>query len=203
VQSSLPWYVARSAGLVTWALLVASMVWGVLLATRALGRRPTPVWLLSMHRYLGGLACVFTVVHVGAVLIDRYVHFSVADALVPFSSAWRPGAVACGVVGLYLLGAIEMTSLARRRLPRRLWRSVHGLSYLLFASSTLHAMTAGTDVGALLSTAAVATISTITVFGGGLAWWTRGRAGPTEPARATTSGPTQVLHRPDPAGARR
>ena len=31
---NLPWYVARAAGLVSWALLVLSMTWGFLLQTR-------------------------------------------------------------------------------------------------------------------------------------------------------------------------
>jgi DMSO/TMAO reductase YedYZ heme-binding membrane subunit len=59
-------------------------------------------------------------------------------------------AVAWGIVGLYLLLAVELTSLVRRRLPRRLWRAVHALSFPLFALATVHGLTAGTDRGNLL-----------------------------------------------------
>jgi hypothetical protein len=41
--------------------------------------------------------------------------------------------------------AIELTSLAMRRLPRRLWRWVHMTSFLLAVSATVHGLTAGTD----------------------------------------------------------
>jgi hypothetical protein len=145
--TALPWYIARSAGLVGWALLTASVIWGLVISTKASarGRRPRPAWTLDLHRYLGGLGTVFTGVHVGAILIDTYVPFSLTDALVPFASSWRPGAVAWGVVSLYLLLAIELTSLARKRLPRRAWRAIHFAAFPLFAMSTMHAITAGTD----------------------------------------------------------
>lgn len=60
-------------------------------------------------------------------------------------SRYRPGAVAWGVVGFYLLVAIEITSFARHRLPRRLWRATHYLSFPLFPACTVHGITAGTD----------------------------------------------------------
>jgi predicted ferric reductase len=58
---------------------------------------------------------------------------------------WHPLAVAWGIVGLYLLLAVELTSLAMSRLPRRLWRRVHMASFLVFATTSVHALTAGTD----------------------------------------------------------
>jgi hypothetical protein len=48
---------------------------------------------------------------------------------------------------MYLLVAIEITSLLMRRLPRRLWRAVHFTSFGLFAFTTIHALTAGSDAG--------------------------------------------------------
>jgi len=58
---------------------------------------------------------------------------------------WHPVAVAWGIVGSYLLLAVELTSLARTRLPRTLWRRVHYASFLLFAATTVHGLSAGTD----------------------------------------------------------
>ena len=98
MDAKITWYVARSSGLVTWALILMTIVWGLLLATRALGSRPTPAWLLSLHRYLGALALVFLGVHVGAILLDSYTDFSVVNVLVPFTSSWDPLAVAWGIV---------------------------------------------------------------------------------------------------------
>ena len=77
MSGTFPWYVARAAGLVSWALLAAATLWGLALSTRALGDRPRANWLLDMHRWLGGTALAFTGVHVIALLADQYVHFGV------------------------------------------------------------------------------------------------------------------------------
>jgi sulfoxide reductase heme-binding subunit YedZ len=139
------WYVARAGGLLAWGLLAASVVWGVVLSTRILGRRPRPAWLLDLHRYLGGLAVIFVAVHVGAIMADSYVSFSPIATFVPFASTWHPDAVAWGIVAMYLVLAVELTSLARRHLPLRVWRRVHYLSFAVFVLATVHGLSAGTD----------------------------------------------------------
>jgi sulfoxide reductase heme-binding subunit YedZ len=145
VSSQVFWFAARASGIVAWALAASSVIWGLALSTRVLGRRPRPAWLFDLHRFLGGLALTFTGVHILAVLADSYVHFSLLDVLVPLTSDWHPLAVAWGILGLYLLLAVELTSLARTRLPRRLWRRVHYASFVVFAATTVHGLTAGSD----------------------------------------------------------
>jgi predicted ferric reductase len=163
--SKITWYVARSSGLVAWALIVITIVWGLLLATRVLGRRPTPAWLLNLHRYLGALALAFLGVHVGAILLDSYTDFSVVNVVVPFTGNWDPVAVAWGIVAMYLLVAIEVTSLLRHRMSQRLWHAVHLTSYFVFALSTVHVLSAGTDVKAIIASSLAVLIATVAVFG--------------------------------------
>lgn len=139
------WYVARATGIVAWSLLTLSMTWGLMLRTKILNGRPTPRWLLDLHRFLGGLSIVFVALHLAGLVADSYAHFGPAELFVPFASSWRPGAVALGVVALYLLAAVEVTSLLMRHLPRRWWRAVHLSSFATFLLSTLHTVTAGTD----------------------------------------------------------
>ena len=141
------WYLARATGIVSWALLSLSVLWGVVLSTRLLGRRATPAWLLDLHRFLGGTAVVFVALHLVGLVGDSYVHFGPSELLVPLASAWRPVAVAWGVVALYLLVAVEVTSLLRRRLPNRVWRRVHATSFAVWVLSTVHLFAAGTDAG--------------------------------------------------------
>lgn len=139
------WYIARSSGLVAWALLAASVLWGLLLATRVFGRTPSPKWLTDLHRFLGGIAVIFTAIHVGALVADSYVHFGTKEVLVPFASSWKPLAVAWGVISMWILVAVEGSSLLMRHLPRRLWRGIHFSSFVLFFTATFHAISAGTD----------------------------------------------------------
>jgi DMSO/TMAO reductase YedYZ heme-binding membrane subunit len=145
LTSMLPWYVARAGGIVAWALATASVLWGLAFTSRALGRRPRPAWLFDLHRFLGGLALAFTAVHVLAVVADSYVRFTLVNVLVPFTGHWHPVAVAWGVIALYLMLAVELTALARSRLPRALWRRVHYASFAVFGLATIHALAAGTD----------------------------------------------------------
>jgi len=145
MTSQMLWYVARAGGIVAWGLAASSVVWGLALSTHVLGRKPRPAWLFDLHRFLGGLAVIFTGVHVLAVLFDTYVHFSMVNVLVPFTGAWHPAAVAWGIVGFYLLLAVELTSLARAHISKKLWRRAHFASFGLFVMATVHALTAGTD----------------------------------------------------------
>jgi sulfoxide reductase heme-binding subunit YedZ len=108
-------------------------------------RKPSPKWFTDLHRFLGGTAVVFVAVHVGTIVADSYVHFGLADVLVPFVSRWHPVAIAWGVVALWLIFAIEVSSLAMRFLPRRVWHAIHLSSFVLFVSATMHALASGPD----------------------------------------------------------
>jgi sulfoxide reductase heme-binding subunit YedZ len=170
MSGTLPWYVARSSGLVAWALLAASVVWGLLMTSKVMRGRTKNSWLLDLHRWLGGLALIFTGVHVVSIMGDTYVHFGLASVLVPLATNWHPLAVAWGVASMYLLVAVELTSLARRHLSNRLWKRVHFLSFPLFVTSTLHGVTAGTDgrtpmalIGALLVAGAVTMLTVVRI----------------------------------------
>jgi hypothetical protein len=168
MDNTLLWYVARASGLVAWALVSTSVLSGLSLSTRVFGKRPRPGWLLDLHRYLGGTALVFTAIHVVAIVSDTYVPFGLVEVLAPFASTWKPSAVALGIVSLYLLVAIELTSLLRHRLPRKLWRRIHFASFPLFVLATLHLLTAGTDAGntplQALVVAVIAAVGGLTTF---------------------------------------
>lgn len=158
------WYVARATGITAWALAAVSVIWGLALSTRVLGKKPNGPWLLDLHRFVGGLSVVFVGLHLVGLVGDSYSHFGVADLLVPFASSWKPGAVALGVVALYLLVAIEVTSLLMKRIPKRVWRAVHFSSAGVYVLGTAHLLLAGTDASNRLLLAAVWLTSAVATF---------------------------------------
>lgn len=163
------WYVSRASGIVAWALLALAVLWGLALSTRALGRRPPAPWLLDVHRFMGGLAVLFTIVHFGSLALDPWMTseygYTLVDAFVPFASQWKPGAVAWGVVAFWLLLAVELTSLVRTRLPQDLWRWVHLCSYPLYAMATIHLLTAGSERNnPVLRWSVLATVGAVVFF---------------------------------------
>lgn len=138
------WYTSRAAGSVAWVLLSASVLMGLTLSSRDSRVFPTG-WSIDLHRFLSTLSITFLGVHMAALVPDNFVHFSWAELFVPFASEWQPGAVAWGVVGAWLLVAVEVTSLLRKRMPTRLWRAIHMLSFIVWLAATVHLFVAGTD----------------------------------------------------------
>lgn len=164
MNDQLYWYLARSGGVAAWAMLAFSVVWGLVLSTKAFGSKPRPNWLLDLHRFVGGAAVVFTGIHIASLMLDSYIEFGVREILIPFTSTYRPGAVAWGVIAFYVLLAVEITSLLRKRISKRAWRATHFLSFPLFILGTAHGVTAGTDKDTFLLRAAFI-IATATVGG--------------------------------------
>jgi hypothetical protein len=143
--SQLTWYAARASGLVAWAVVTASILWGLALSTRLIRKPGASAWTRDLHRFLGTLSLVFVAVHIAALVADNFVYFGPGEVFVPMYSAWRPGPVAWGIAATYLLVAVQLTSWTMRRLPRRLWHAVHLSSLPMFVFVTVHGFTAGAD----------------------------------------------------------
>jgi methionine sulfoxide reductase heme-binding subunit len=139
------WYLSRSTGIIAWVLGFASVIWGMLLSTRAMGRKVKGPWLLDLHRWLAALTCTFVVVHVAVLSFDSYAPFSVSEMLVPMASEWKPVPVLWGIIALYALVVVQISSLIKNRLPKKLWHSLHLLSIVFYVTSTVHMLMAGSD----------------------------------------------------------
>ena len=96
-------------------------------------------------RASGLVAWAFVAVHIAALWADNFVYFGGREMFVPFASPWRPGAIAWGIAATYLLVAIQVTSWMMKRLPRKLWHSIHLLSIPMFVFVTFHGFTSGAD----------------------------------------------------------
>ena len=144
-NAKLSWYAARSSGLIAWAVVTASILWGLVVATRLIKKKGVPAWFLDLHKFLGTLSVVFVAVHVFALWADNFVHFGPRELFVPMAAAWRPGPVAWGIAATYLLVAIQLTSWTMRRIPRKIWHAVHLMSFPMFVLATVHGFTAGAD----------------------------------------------------------
>jgi len=140
------WFATRGAGLMTWAVAAGSVVFGLLMSSKLMGKDPGFPWLLDLHRFFSTLTSVFLALHLVTLWADSYVEFGWLELFVPLTSEWRPGAVAWGVLSLYLLVAVELSSLLREHIPARAWHGIHLLSYVTLVFGTIHAWQAGTDV---------------------------------------------------------
>ena len=140
------WYFARSAGIVAYLLLSASVVAGTLMSGRAMLTWPRFA-VEELHRFLAILTGIFIVLHGASLLLDRVVPISLGQMLVPFTSPYRPFAVGLGATAAELLAAVGLTNLFRAELPRVFWRRVHYLTIPAWALATMHGLLAGSDAG--------------------------------------------------------
>jgi len=139
------WHLARASGIVSWLMLTALVLWGIVLATDLFPEHRRPAWLLAAHKWLGWLSVGFIGVHMAALVADSYVAFGLVDLLVPFASAWKPIPVALGVIAMWGIAVVQATSVARKRFSKKTWRRIHLTSYGTYWLASFHGTFSGTD----------------------------------------------------------
>lgn len=139
------WYLVRSAGMMAYGLLAASMLWGLFLSSHLLKDwSPGPLTLL-LHATTSWLAVVLSAAHALLLLFDNYYTYTLSDLVVPFTGPYRPFAVGLGVIAFWLVLAITLSFSLRKLIGHRNWLWLHYTSYGSFALITAHVLLAGTD----------------------------------------------------------
>jgi len=139
------WYVTRAAGIMSYLLLWLSTVWGLAVSNKILDPVLHRAFTYDFHQFLSLLALGFIFLHIGVLLADQYLPFSVAQILVPFAAPYRPVWVGLGTIGLYLTLLVSVTFYIRRWIGQKTLRVIHLVSYLAFIAAALHGLFAGTD----------------------------------------------------------
>jgi methionine sulfoxide reductase heme-binding subunit len=140
------WYLARGTGAVALVLLTASVVIGILGSVRFVAARWPRFAIDSVHRDVSLLVIVVLVIHVVTSVLDGFAPITLLDGVIPFNSPYRPLWLGLGTLSFDLLVAIAITSLIRRRLGYRTWRTVHWLAYASWPVAVLHGLGTGSDV---------------------------------------------------------
>ena len=139
------WYVTRAAGLTAYFLLWLSMVWGMGISTKIFHSAVDGTYTYDFHEFLSLLGLGFVVLHVGVLMLDKYLPFSLAQVLIPFIDPYRPFWVGLGIIGFYLFLLVTVTFYIRSRIGTQAFRSIHVISLLGYLGATLHGLYAGTD----------------------------------------------------------
>ena len=145
-SSSPLWFLTRSTGLVSFALLTVATVLGIAATQRALA---SPAWprfaTQQLHRNVSLLSIVFLVAHVLTTLLDNYVTVGWTALVIPFLSPYHRFWVGMGTIASDLMLAIVVTSLWRTRISARAWRIVHYSAYIAWPFALGHYLFTGTD----------------------------------------------------------
>ena len=140
------WYLARGTGAVALVLLTASVVIGILGSVRFVAERWPRFAIDAVHRDVSLLVLVVLVIHIVTSVLDGFAPITLLDGVIPFNSPYRSLWLGLGTLSFDLLLAIAVTSLVRRRLGYRAWRTVHWLAYLSWPVAVLHGLGTGSDV---------------------------------------------------------
>jgi DMSO/TMAO reductase YedYZ heme-binding membrane subunit len=147
VSSHALWFATRGFGVVSLLLLTAIVVLGVASATRWKSARWPRFVVAGLHRNLTLLALVFIASHVITTVADGFAPISFLNAVLPFTSAYRPVWLGLGAVAFDLLLALTITSLLRARIGYGRWRALHWLAYASWPIALVHGLGTGTTRG--------------------------------------------------------
>jgi hypothetical protein len=145
---SLTWDVARTGGLVAYALLTTSVAMGLVLSLGWRSPRWTRFVTTEVHRYVTLLALVFVVIHGAAIALDPFIRMSLPEVLVPFLTSYRPVWVALGIIAGYLVVAVYLSERIRGRIGYAWWRRFHGVAFVAFVGALVHGIGTGSDTRA-------------------------------------------------------
>ncbi|HEY8998779.1 MAG TPA: hypothetical protein VIM53_00490 [Candidatus Saccharimonadales bacterium] len=157
ISESWTWYVIRAAGFVAAGLLILLMLSGIGQVTGLLYKFIDPIKAWAIHKALAFALCGAIVVHVGFLLIDQYLPFSLVQVLVPFASHYSNHttllglslsgiAVALGVLAMYGVAIVVLSSLGWIDTKKGVWRKLHYLNYFIILAVFVHALGTGSDL---------------------------------------------------------
>lgn len=146
--STLLWSLTRAAAVTAYVVLALTTVLGLLRSlarVTAIRTRWLTLSLDDLHQFSALLTAGFVALHLGTLLVDTYMNFSIVNILIPLAQPYRPFATDLGVLALYALGLVLISSWLRSRLKYATWRALHYASFVAFLFVTAHGLLAGSD----------------------------------------------------------
>ncbi|MGB7589399.1 MAG: ferric reductase-like transmembrane domain-containing protein [Solirubrobacterales bacterium] len=139
------WLAARSAGIVAFLLIAASVILGLFLASGVWRRPGLTRDLVKVHQQLALAGLLLIGVHGVCLLGDKWLKPGIGGIAIPFTIAYRPLWVGLGIVAGYLAALLGPTFYLRRRIGTRRWRQIHRITVAVYVLAVLHSLGSGTD----------------------------------------------------------
>lgn len=144
-DEKLIWHLVRSSGMVSYMLLLAATVWGLIMSSQfAKNWSPGPV-SMTLHSTISWLALLLGLGHGLLLMFDDYFTYTLSNILIPFTGPYRPEVVGLGTLGFWIIVVVSLSFPLKKYIGHKVWRRVHFLSYVAFALVSIHGLFAGTD----------------------------------------------------------
>jgi sulfoxide reductase heme-binding subunit YedZ len=138
------WDTTRALALTSYLLLFVSMVAGILQSMKIMPPK-SRANLATTHNLTGWFGLLFGLTHGLVLLYDTYVGYSLAEILIPFTAKKDAFEIGLGVITMYIMFLLVLSSDLLKRLGKKVWRSVHYLSFPAFIMALYHGIAIGTD----------------------------------------------------------
>ncbi|MFT3895979.1 MAG: ferric reductase-like transmembrane domain-containing protein [Anaerolineales bacterium] len=139
------WYLSRGSAFVALSLLWLSMALGLLITNKIARTWPGVPVSFALHEFISILGLGFALFHALILMGDRYIGYTLAQVLVPFSSNYEPFWVGLGQVGFYTMLIVTLSFYVRSRIGQKTWRALHYISFITYLIALLHGITSGSD----------------------------------------------------------
>jgi len=141
------WLLARASGLLAYTMLTLTVVAGLTLRARLLGRVVSPKIVTAIHRTLSFVGFGALALHAMLLVLDTSVDVPLVAVFIPGLAGYRTLATSLGVVAAELWLLIHLSFRLRRRIGVARWRALHMLSFPTWGLAALHGIFAGSDSG--------------------------------------------------------
>lgn len=141
------WITSRAAGIAAMVLASAAVGAGLLIGSRGGGLRGFGGDTKALHEALSLATLVAIAVHGVALLGDHYLHPSIFEISIPFTSAYRSFWTGIGIAAGWGLAALGLSYYARAWVGQSRWRSLHRFTALFWIFAIAHSLGSGTDAG--------------------------------------------------------
>ncbi|MCE1254364.1 MAG: hypothetical protein LWX83_12560 [Anaerolineae bacterium] len=140
------WFLSRALAISAFIILWLSMAWGLLLSGRLAQLWPGVPAANDLHQFTSWLGLSLGLLHGLLLMADRYIHFTLFQVLVPFSTNnYRPLWVGMGQISFYLWLLIILSFYVRKRTGPKIWRLIHYTSFITFIMVLIHGILSGSD----------------------------------------------------------
>lgn len=141
------WITSRAAGIAALVLSCAAVGAGLLISGRSSPRKGLGGDAKALHEALSLATLVAIAIHGAALLGDHFLHPTVLDISIPFTSGYRPFWTGLGIAAGWALAALGLSYYARSRIGQSRWRSLHRFTALFWVLGIVHSLGSGTDAG--------------------------------------------------------
>jgi sulfoxide reductase heme-binding subunit YedZ len=140
------WILIRAAGIGAYLMLYLAVAWGLAATTTVVSNRVSKQASTLFHQFAASAGLVLLLIHMGLLLIDKFERYTVLDELIPLHShGTHPIPVTLGVIGMYGVVLVMVTSWLRKPIGTLWWRRLHLTAVPAYTLALAHGVFTGYD----------------------------------------------------------